>query len=115
MPRPCARRRRGAHQQGPDQAGPCRIGHATEVRGGHAGLLQGLPDQGQQLAHVVATGQFRHHAAVLGMQGDLAEEGMGSGPGQLLRGPSAAGATPVSSQEVSTPKTGFEFFISITL
>jgi hypothetical protein len=43
---------------------------------------QGLPDQRQQLAHMVAAGQFRHHAAVFGMQGDLAVDRVGTQQGR---------------------------------
>src|SRR5690606_12382888 len=48
------------------------VRHPVQVRGRQTGLGQGLPDQAQQLAHVVAAGQLRHHAAVFGMQRDLA-------------------------------------------
>jgi len=65
------------HQQGADQAGAGGIGHPAQVRRSQPGLGQGLAHQRQQLAHMVATGQFRHHAAVVGMQLDLAVQGMG--------------------------------------
>ena len=41
-----------------------------------SGLGQGLADQRQQLAHVVARGQFGHHAAIFGVQFDLAVQGV---------------------------------------
>ena len=62
----------------PTRPGPGGIGHAVEVGGGQAGLGQGLADQRQQLAHVVAAGQLRHHAAVFGVQGDLAVDRVGA-------------------------------------
>ena len=71
----------GADQQRADQAGPCGVGHAIEVGDRHPRLAEGLPDQRQQLAHVVAAGQFRDHAAIFGMQGDLAVDRVGTQPG----------------------------------
>jgi hypothetical protein len=35
---------------------------------------------------VVAAGQFRHHAAVFGMQGDLAVDRVGTQPGAARQG-----------------------------
>ena len=72
----------GPHQQGADQAGTGRIGHAIDVLEGQIGFGQGLSDQRQQLAHVVAAGQFRHNAAVLGMQGNLAVNRVGTQSGR---------------------------------
>ncbi len=41
---------------------------------------------------MVATGQLGHHAAVLGVQGDLAEQGMGKqATARLLRVPAQKG------------------------
>ena len=71
----------GADQQRADQPGTGGIGHAVEVFELQTGLGQGLPDQRQQLAHVVAAGQFRHHPAVFGVQGDLAVDRVGAQSG----------------------------------
>ncbi len=67
-----------ADQQGPDQTGAGRVGHAVNVVYAEAGVGQGLPHQWQQLADVVAAGQLRHHTTVFGVQGDLAVDRMGA-------------------------------------
>jgi hypothetical protein len=72
---------RGPDQQGPDQTRPRGVGHAIQLGEGQPGLVQGLTDQGQQLAHVVTAGQLRHHPAVLGVQSHLAIERVRAQPG----------------------------------
>ncbi len=67
---------RCTHQQGADQARACRVGHAVDVLAGTAGLRQAFIEQRQQLAHMVARGDFRHHAAVFGVDMGLRIEGM---------------------------------------
>ncbi len=61
-------------QQRPEQARPRGIGHAVDTPGLQPRLAQHLPHQRQQLPDVIARGEFRHHAAVLGMHRDLAVE-----------------------------------------
>ena len=51
-------------EQGPDQPSPA-VGHAAEIGDSQARPVEGLAHQRQQLAHMVAAGQFRHHAAVV--------------------------------------------------
>ncbi len=68
----------GADQQGTDQPRTGGKGHPVDVRDLHAGLGQGLPDQRQQLAHMVAAGQFGHHPTVFSVEGDLAVDRMGA-------------------------------------
>jgi hypothetical protein len=61
----------------PASPGPCGIGHAVDVAGGAAGVLQDLFNQWQGFAHMVARGQLRHHAAVFHMNIDLAKQCVG--------------------------------------
>ncbi len=68
----------GTDQQGTNQARAGGVGHAIEFVDAHTGLAQGLTDQWQQLAHVVTAGQLRHHAAVFGMQRNLAVHRVGA-------------------------------------
>ncbi len=67
-------RHAGAHQQRPDQAGSRRIGNPVNGLQRKSGLRQGLFDHRQEARDVVARGQFRHHAAMGGMQRHLAED-----------------------------------------
>lgn len=69
-------RHTGTYKECAHQARACGIGHAIEFVDAQPGLVQGLADQRQQLAHVVAAGQFRHHPAVFGMQRNLAVDRM---------------------------------------
>ncbi len=71
-------RHAGADQQCADQAGTGRIGHAVDITYTQAGVGQGLAHQRQQLADVVAAGQFGHHTTVFGVQRDLAVDRMGT-------------------------------------
>src|ERR1700716_2137113 len=66
-------RQRSAREKGADQAGPCGVGDPTQPLGSGARLLQGALDEGQELPHVVAGGQLRHHAPVYAVELDLAE------------------------------------------
>ncbi len=53
------------------QARAGRIGHGADVRHLQAGLLQHLAGQGHDAANVVARGEFRHHATIFLVHGDL--------------------------------------------
>ena len=66
-----------AHQQGADQSGAGGEGDAVDVVRRAVGVRQHLADQRQGLAHMITRGQLRHHAAVVGVQGDLAVQGVG--------------------------------------
>ncbi len=66
-------RHAGPHQQCPDQAGSRRIGNPVNGLQREPGPGQGLLDHRQQARDVVARGEFRHHAAMRGMNGHLAE------------------------------------------
>jgi hypothetical protein len=63
---------RGARQQGADQSGTRRVGHAMDLRRSGPGVGQGRADQGQQAPHVVARSELRYHPAIHAMQVDLA-------------------------------------------
>jgi hypothetical protein len=64
----------GAHEQRPDQPGAGRVGHPVELAGRGPGVGQHPFNQRQQLAHVIARGELRHHPAELGVQAHLAVE-----------------------------------------
>ncbi len=66
--------RRRAHQQRTHQPRAGGIGHTVDIRQLQPGLRQALAHQRHQLAHMVAAGQFRHHAAVIGVHRHLAVE-----------------------------------------
>ncbi|OQV66160.1 hypothetical protein AK51_11580 [Serratia nematodiphila DZ0503SBS1] len=61
-----------ADQQRAHQARPGGIGHAVDVGRGQVGLFQRSLNQRHGFAHVIAGGQFRHYAAVVGVQLHLA-------------------------------------------
>ncbi len=69
-------RHAGTDQQCADQPRPRGVGHTIQFVDAQPGLAQGLADQRQQLAHMVAAGKLRYHAAVFGMQRDLAVDRM---------------------------------------
>ena len=76
----CLRQRasqRGTDQQCPHESWPGGVGNAAEVAGRQTRLVQYLVDQLRGLADVIARGQFRHHAAVLCVQVDLAVQTLG--------------------------------------
>ena len=70
----------GTDQQGADQARARGIGDTIEIGKLQSRLGEGLADQRQQLAHVVAARELRHDAAVFGVQRDLAVERMRAQP-----------------------------------
>jgi len=76
----------GADQQRANQARASGIGHALDLGDGDAGLVQGLADQRQGLAHVVAAGQLGHHPAVFGVQRNLAVDGVRTQRGRPGKG-----------------------------
>ena len=53
-----------SHQQGPDEARACRVGHAVNRLPAGPGIGQRLANQGQKPANMVAGGQFGHDAAI---------------------------------------------------
>ena len=65
-----------ADHQCADQARACGIGDGIDVSGLQLRFVHHLLDQRQQLASVITRRQFRHHAAELGVHGDLAVEGI---------------------------------------
>ena len=65
---------RRAGQQGADQTGARGVGHAIQLACRGVGLCKCLTDKGKQPLHMVARGQFRHHAAVQPVQVHLAEQ-----------------------------------------
>ena len=65
-----------AGQQRTDQARSGRMGHTRELCGGRVGLGQGLAQQRQQAAQVIARGQFGYHPAIGAVQFYLAEQSM---------------------------------------
>ena len=62
---------RGADQQRPHQSRTRGIGHAVDVGGPGVRLGEHPPHEPGQTANVIARGKLRHHASVLGMDGDL--------------------------------------------
>ncbi|KAG1247953.1 hypothetical protein G6F65_019887 [Rhizopus arrhizus] len=72
VPRPGERlRHAGADEQGARQARAGRIGHGTDVGHLQAGLFQHLAGERHDAADVGARGEFRHHATVFLVHGDL--------------------------------------------
>ena len=63
--------KRCAHQQRPRQPGAGGVGDGIERLCGQSGLMQRLRQQARQAADVVARSQFRHHAAICRVQGNL--------------------------------------------
>ena len=61
-----------ADQQRAYQARPGGISHAVDIGRSQVGLFQRRLNQRHGFAHVIAGGQFRHHAAVVGVQLHLA-------------------------------------------
>ncbi len=55
------------HQQGPDQAGGVSDRYGVNVRLGNARLPEGLVRQAGDGLHMLAGGNFRHHAAINGV------------------------------------------------
>ena len=72
-----ARADAGADQQRAGQTGPGGVGDGVEVGQRCAGLAQDFPGQRQNPADVVAGRQFRHHPAVIGVQGHLGVQCVG--------------------------------------
>ena len=70
-----------ADHQSADQAGARRERHRIDVHRTAAGVVEERVQQRHDLAHVVAGCEFRHHAAVQGVQFDLAVEGVGEQAG----------------------------------
>jgi hypothetical protein len=70
----------GAHQQRAEQPGPGGVGYGVQVGQALVRLAEHLLDQRNQLAHVVAGGELRHHAAVVGVQFHLAVQRVGQQP-----------------------------------
>jgi len=97
----------GADQKGTGQARAFGIGDCVDLIQRPPAGGEHLAGQGQQAPDVVAGGKLRHHAAVFGMHVDLECRAWASSP--LAYPCSGAGssnrATPVSSQDVSIPKT----------
>lgn len=66
-----------AHEQGARETGAAGVGHGVHAAQVLAGLAEDLLGQGDDAADVIAAGEFGHHAAVIGMHGDLGVQGMG--------------------------------------
>ena len=69
-----------AHEQGADQARSGRIGDGVDGVPFEAGDLKAMIDQGQEFPDMVPGGDLGHHAAVLGVQIDLAVQRMREQP-----------------------------------
>ena len=70
-----------ANEQRAHQARSGGVGDPVEVMQAFSALVQRRPGQGHDLADVVAGGQFRHDAAEVGVQVDLAVQDIGEQPG----------------------------------
>ena len=66
----------GADQQGAGQSRACGIGHGVQFSQFGIALRQYLTGQRQHPADVIAGRQFRHHATVIGVEGDLGMQRM---------------------------------------
>ena len=76
-PTPGQRSRQGRpYHQRPHQSGACGVSHPVYIGATATGLSQHLLKQRQYLAHMVAGGQFRHHATILHVNIHLAEQGV---------------------------------------
>ena len=71
----------GADHQSPDQSRAGCERHRIDVRPPSPGIVEERVQQGHDLADMVAGGEFRHHAAVAGVQFDLAVERVRKQPG----------------------------------
>ncbi|MNC84698.1 hypothetical protein D3C83_02580 [compost metagenome] len=60
--------RRGADQQGSRQTRAFRVGHGGEFVQAAAGSFEQAAGKRQQAPDVIARGEFRHHAPIVGMQ-----------------------------------------------
>ena len=67
----------GPHQQGAHKPGPGGIGHAIEIVELPAGLGQHAFEERQKTTAVVPAGELRHHAAIGGVEVNLAMERVG--------------------------------------
>ncbi|MCY1365309.1 hypothetical protein D9M69_521490 [compost metagenome] len=61
----------GAHQQGACQTGAGRVGDRADIGHLQARLVQDLAGKRHDAADMVARGEFRHHAPVFLVHGDL--------------------------------------------
>ncbi len=98
----------GADQQRAGQAGAARVGDDVDRVEVGAGRAQDLARQRQDAPDVVARGQFGHDAAVVGVHLDLAVQGLGEQSRRRVAVRPSTRAMPVSSQEVSMPRTRIE-------
>ncbi len=70
----------GPDQQRAHETRTGRVGNRAEFRACHIGVGEHPVHQGQQATQVVPRGQLGHHAAIAGVQGDLAVHGVGQQP-----------------------------------
>ena len=66
----------GSDQQRADQSWAGCVRDAINISALQLGLIKTVLQQGPQFSNVISAGQLGHHAAVLGMQIDLAVQGM---------------------------------------
>lgn len=68
-----------ADKQSTGEPGAGGDGDGVELTGGCSGACQGFPDNGNDVAEVLAAGELRNHAAVEGMEVNLAGDNRGEG------------------------------------